>query len=331
MLRAVHEAGVKIDIVAGRGIGVATALFAAIDGGERLWGGGGWGTRQVQRFYRWRTILAVAAATLGTALGALVVPLVVLVGAVIAFPAGFVLQLVGLELGSALADGYTRLVAAIFQPTALPVLLPRFVTIALLGVFATLLTGAVVTLIRTRLRRRARGGLWWELLGAPLSSSRIEQWLEDGLWYIMRGAARIGRPTASDLGERYTQLLTDNLGQPGFRELIVLVHDLDGRRDMAAALLAEPYRRPFFLRRLGDDGDERHLETMDLAGSARRHVVDLLDASLRIPLATSPHLMRFPRGSVWRGETHRMCDRPESTARLLEEVAHAGAEQVIFW
>ena len=37
MLRALHEAGVKIDIVAGRGIGVVGALFAAVDGAQRLW------------------------------------------------------------------------------------------------------------------------------------------------------------------------------------------------------------------------------------------------------------------------------------------------------
>src|SRR5437773_12567049 len=37
VLRALHEAGVKLDIVAGRGIGVVGALFAAVDGGQRLW------------------------------------------------------------------------------------------------------------------------------------------------------------------------------------------------------------------------------------------------------------------------------------------------------
>lgn len=330
VLRALQEAGVKIDIVAGRGIGVAGAVFAAIDGGEHLWGKRGWGAPGAQRFYQWRTILRVAAGGLAVALGALLVPLAVLVGAVVAFPIGFVLQLIGVESGGALADGYARLVGSVFQPAALPVYLPRFVTVALLVVLATLVVGAGTAAVRAHLKRRSRGGLWWELLGAPLSTTLITQWLMDGLWQIMRGAARIERPTAWDLGDRYTQLLTDNLGQPGFRELVMLVHDLDGRRDVAAAMLAEPYRRPFFLRRLGEDGDERHLETIDLAGRARRQMVDLLGASLSIPVATAPHLVRFPRESVWRGETHRMCDRPESTARLLEEVAHAGAEQVIF-
>lgn len=331
VLRAVQEAGVKIDIVAGRGVGVAGAMFSAIDGGEQLWGDRrGWGTAAVvARFYQWRTILRVAAGTLAVALGALLVPLAVLVGAVIAFPVGFVLQMIGLEAGAGFASGYVRLVEAVFHPTALPVYLPRFVTIMLLAVLTTLVVGAGLTVARTRLRRRSRGALWWALLGAPLNTTRITEWCMDGLWHIMRGAARIVRPTPSDLGERYAQLLADNVGQPGFRELIILVHDLDGRRDLAAALLSEPYRRQFFLRRLGEDSGERHLETMDLAGPARQQAVDLLTASLSLPVVTEPHLMGFSPDSVWRGETHRLCDRPESTARLLEEVAHAGAEQVI--
>ena len=37
VLKALQEAGVKVDIVAGHGIGAATAAFAAIDGGARLW------------------------------------------------------------------------------------------------------------------------------------------------------------------------------------------------------------------------------------------------------------------------------------------------------
>ena len=38
VLRALHEAGVKIDVVGGHGIGVIGAMFAASDGAERLWG-----------------------------------------------------------------------------------------------------------------------------------------------------------------------------------------------------------------------------------------------------------------------------------------------------
>ena len=57
--------------------------------------------------------------------------------------------------------------------------------------------------------------------------------------------------------------------------------------------------------------------------------MDALAANLCVPIATDPHLLRFSAEGPWRGETHRVCDRPGALARMLEEVALAGAEQVI--
>jgi hypothetical protein len=39
--------------------------------------------------------------------------------------------------------------------------------------------------------------------------------------------------------------------------------------------------------------------------------------------------MTFAADGFWRGETHRTCDRPGTSARLLEEVAAAGVTQAI--
>ena len=49
VLRALHEAGVRVDLVAGRGVGALGALFAAIDGGARLWDPGGLWRNQIGR------------------------------------------------------------------------------------------------------------------------------------------------------------------------------------------------------------------------------------------------------------------------------------------
>src|ERR1041384_2012660 len=60
-VRALHEAGVKVDIVAGCGIGAVTALFAAIDAAERLWKNGGfWDPDAVRSLYPWRPALRLA-------------------------------------------------------------------------------------------------------------------------------------------------------------------------------------------------------------------------------------------------------------------------------
>src|SRR5262245_64660199 len=56
-LRALHEAGVKIDIVAGRGIGAVSAIFVAVDGAARLWEDKGfWRSPPVRALYRWRVL-----------------------------------------------------------------------------------------------------------------------------------------------------------------------------------------------------------------------------------------------------------------------------------
>src|SRR5476649_381741 len=57
VLRALHESGVKLDIVAGRGVGVVGALFAAVDAAHRLWDDKGfWKAPAVARLYAWRTV-----------------------------------------------------------------------------------------------------------------------------------------------------------------------------------------------------------------------------------------------------------------------------------
>ena len=90
-----------------------------------------------------------------------------------------------------------------------------------------------------------------------------------GLWELIRGGAKIRQPETKDLARRYAELLADNLGQPGFRELLIVVHDLDARRDLVFALLGPDERRPFFLRKPAHGGDRRSAEAFDLAGVAR--------------------------------------------------------------
>ena len=61
VLRALQEAGVKIDVMAGRGMGTVSAMFAAVDGGARLWEEGGiWRGGATRQFYRWRASLRAA-------------------------------------------------------------------------------------------------------------------------------------------------------------------------------------------------------------------------------------------------------------------------------
>lgn len=328
VLRGLQEAGVKIDLVVGRGVGVVTALFAAVDGGAHLWGAQGlWRARAARRAYRFRPVLRLAAWWLGGALLILVAPLLVLVLAALASVAALLAGLAGADAAAAaVAARFHSLLDDWFAPGALPALVPRAVALALVGMLAVL-AGAVVG-AAVGGRRRAQGAPWWRIVDGPLTARPWARRATRALWHLVRGAAPIAPRSRVDIGRRYAELLRENLGQPGFRELLIVVHDLDARRDLVFAFLREPFRARFFAGRTAD-GSPRAAEAFDLAGLARDHVLDVLHGALSLPVATAPWPIPFAAESYWRGEVHRLCDRPDGVLRPLVEAAAAGAEQVI--
>jgi hypothetical protein len=329
VLRALHEAGVKIDLVSGCGMGVVSAMFAAIDGTSRLWDPRGlWRSPQVQRFYGWTTRLRAAGWALIVAFAAVLAPLAALAIGLLVYPIAFASRLIGLESGSSLADRYARLLEHAFQPTALPTILPRLAVLAL-GIVAVALAASTLTKTwQAARRRRAHGAWWWGILGAPLSAEGVIQHFQQGLWHLIRGATGKRVPTLLDVSRRYAELLTENLGQPGFRELLVTAHDLDGRRDLVFAMLGSQYRREFFLRHDGG-GDRRPADALDLAGDGREHTMAAMTGALTLPAVTEPQYVTFAPDGYWRGETHRLSDRPGALLRLLDELSAAGVEQVV--
>jgi hypothetical protein len=331
VLRALHEAGVRTDLVAGRGIGAAGAMFAAIDGGPRLWEQAGvWKGRAVASFYKWRPALRAAGWSMFAAGAILLFPIVLFVGAIVVGIAGLLLTLTGFEeVASALTVGFTSRLDGLFAPTSLPTTVPRLVLLAALIAIVALGVGLLAQTLTMPARRRSRHGLVWRLVGSPLTVSHALQTFAAELWKLIRGAAPLQQPRYAELARRYVELLSENLGQPGFRELLVVLHDLDARQDLVAAFLGEQHRPRFFGRPPGGPNPARSAEAFDLAGVARDHAIDVLAAALALPVATEPHLVTFAPEGAWRGETHRLCDRPGALARVLEEVATAGAEQVL--
>jgi hypothetical protein len=289
VLRAVQEAGVKIDVMAGQGVGAVAAALAAIDGGARLWDADGlWKSERARRLYGWKRPLRVAAWLLLALAVILIVPLFVL---------------------------------AAFGGT-LPVLVPRVAVLVAVAAVAAFTAGVLAAEWREPPKRRAEGAWWWRAVGAPLDTRAAHEVFLGTIAQLIPGAAIRG----AGLGRRYAEVLADSLGQPGFRELMVVATDLDARRDVVAALLREPYRREFLAPRLDR---ERRSEVLDLAGTGKDHALDMVAAGLTPPLACDPKLITFAPDSYWRGETHRLCDRPGAVARLLEELASAGVSQAV--
>jgi len=328
VLRALHEAGVRIDLVGARGIGTLGAMFAAVDGGQRLWDRDGfWKHASVSRAYAWRAPLRVAGWALVAAGALLTLPLALFGFGVIAAFIAVMLSLMTLTSASvSVKDGYNRALDTLFAPAALPTVVPELIVFCLLVAAGALVTGLAISLWRAPARRRVRQGMLWRLFGSPLSSRFIVERAVGELWSLIRGAAGLATPGRAELGRRYLELLSENLGQPGFRELLIVAHDMDARRDVLFALLSDGHRQRFFAR---DANGGRAAEAFDLAGVGRDHVLDALAASLSLPVATDPHLLRFPVEGPWRGETHRVCDRPGALDRLFEEIAVAGAEQLV--
>jgi hypothetical protein len=331
VLRALHEAGVKIDVMSGRGVGVVCALFAAIDAGAKTWEDGGvWRGRPAPRLYRWRRPLQWAAVFALAAVAVLAIPLLVLATALVAYPLSFLVQMVSVDAGFRVAAAYADMVRYAFTPAVLPTIVPRLITLCLAIAFLVLAISAVRLKADTttstageagRRGHRDRGRWWARIIGAPWSTEPGLRHCRASLWHLFRGPATAKEPLPSDLSRRYTELLFENLGQPGFRELIVVTLDVETRADLVFAAIGEARRQAYFQRGRGD--------LIDLSGVGRRQVLDALAAAMCLPALTEPHVITFSPESYWKGEAHRTCDRIGAVARLLEELGAAAVEQVI--
>ena len=291
VLKALQEAGVRIDVMAGQGVGAAAAALAAVDGASRLWSEKGiWRGGAARALYRLKSSVRLAGWLAGLWTVAVLASLL-------------------LALGD---DGPPRwLVAA---------------ALVLAGAVLVVLIGAAVVERRAPVRRAAGARPWWRVLGAPLDAAGACSAFAGALWELLHGGGPLARPTQANLGRRYAEVLGESVGQPGFRELMIVATDLDSRRDVVAALLREPFRRDFVAPRAGE---ERQSEIVDLAGTGRDHALDIIAAALTPPVACDPHLVTFGVDTYWRGETHRLCDRPGACARLLDELAAARVTQAI--
>ena len=325
VLRALHEAGVKLDVVGGRGIGAVSALFAAIDGSERLWDAKGfWRSPGIQALYPWRKGPRLAIWSIAAAIAIAAAPLAAVALGLAVFPIDFLLKLMGAGGAGGLVAAYLHAAETAFAPEALPTWIPRLVVLVL--------TAAAIAVLIEGWGRPAdrRAGRWWRLAsGAPLSTGAAVDHAWRMMWDLIRGATPVKQPDAADLGRRYTELLAENLDQPRFRELVIVAHDVDTHRDLVFALVAERRRRDMIRRSTIAAGDARRAEVIDLAGLGRDHLADAVAAGLTLPLATEWHRITFAPDEYWRGETHRLCDRPAGLIRLVDELIDLGVEQIV--
>ena len=247
-MRALQEAGVKIDIVGGRGIGAVSAVLAAVDGSAQLWederllaiatrcrtciGGGG-------RFGRC-ACSASASSRCWPCPRSSFRPRCSCIRRrwSSAWPACSPAR------GS--SRDSSRCCRRRSRRRALPSWLPRLALLLCTAALIVLGAGAWLARWRSPLYRRSTGSWLWTLLGSPLDASVAAEQATETVWRLLKGSATIKTPEPEDLSRRYSELLTENLGQPGFRELLLVVHDLDAHRDLVFGLVRDPYRRALF-------------------------------------------------------------------------------------
>src|SRR5690606_31504669 len=102
--------------------------------------------------------------------------------------------------------------------------------VALVAIPALAAAGVYLQGRNTAARRRTAGAWWWRLAGAPFDTGPLKAQLLHTIWQLVRGGDQRHRPQPAQAGLRFAEVLFESLGQPGFRELMVIATDLDTRR-----------------------------------------------------------------------------------------------------
>jgi hypothetical protein len=316
VLRALDESGVKIDVVVGSGVGTIAAAYAAVSGGARLYGPDGfWQGTGWSSFYRLRPALRLALILLGISFAVFALPLLAGLLLGLLFP----LVLIADRLFPGTASGLLDRLWT--TPEALS---GAYLAAQAVPVFAlALLVATVGVVLLARYGRRALEA-FESLLDARPGLDRLRR----GLWEIGRGASLSGGPPSeAELGRGYAALLAENLGEPGFRELVLRTADLDRGDALTFVLLRERSEEEARRPRRREAGLE---DAVDLRAPGHAALFfDAVATGLLCPMAMPLRRVAFPKGGVHAGEIHRLTDATFVPGSGIAEALAAGAEQVI--
>jgi hypothetical protein len=322
VLKALDESGVKLDLVVGSGVGAVGAAFGAAAGGQRLYGERGfWADVSWDGFFQLRPALRITVLLLACSFGVFLLPLLLALVAFLLFPLVLIVDLV-------LPGWWSRATALLM--VAPSVLRAPYLAALSLPIFL-LCAAALIALLRLWItqRRRIAENFEWLLDPRPARDRLVA-----ALWEIARGPNIASRmPSEAELGRKYVSLLSENLGQPGFRELILRSADLETGGPLPFVLLDDAYRAAFAAARAR--GPRSRLDGLPGAIDLRAPGYDVLlfDAVMTglLPPGVVPvRRVAFPRGGLYGGESHRLTEASLAGGSGLAEAIAAGAEQILF-
>jgi hypothetical protein len=134
------------------------------------------------------------------------------------------------------------------------------------------------------------------------------------------------------LGRKYVSLLSENLGQPGFRELILRTADLETGGPLPFVVLDDAHRSSFASARAR--GPRSRLDGLPNAVDLRAPgydtlVFDAVMTGLVAPGVVPVRRVSFPKGGIFAGESHRLTESGLAGGSGLSEAIAAGAEQIL--
>ena len=312
VLKALDEAGVRIDLMVGSGVGVLAAAFGAAGSGASLYGDKGlWRELSSRRVFRLRASFRFLRSLCLVALSAFVVPALLALLLGLLLPAFLAIDFARPGFMASLSQTLAALAPGLRVFFVFALAAPTFIAF----LFVLLRAG---TIIKTSKRR------FGETLESAFDLTGIESDLSRRLWEVARGPALNEMvPKGSEVGRQYSALIAENIGQPGFRGLVLRAANLDAPK-------------PLVLKLTDDRADGRARTTSD------EEIFDLKDpntapllydavmtAFAAAPFAP-PRRVRLPKQGAFGGEIHRIAEGSAIPGAGLSEAIARGADQIVF-
>lgn len=314
VLKALDEAGVRIDLMVGSGVGVLAAAFGASASGTMLYGEKGlWRHLSARRVFRLRPGLRFLRALAIVALCAFLVP------ALLALIFGLLLPVfLAIDLASPGFMSRVLTLAAEFAPGLRLFFVFALAAPTFMGLLFALGRGAV--LLRTTKRRLG------EALESAFDLSEIERDLGRRLWEVARGPALDrAMPTTMEIGRQYAALIAENAGQPGFRGLVLRAADLDANQALVLKLAADDPRVEGPRATAPDSGGAVDLQDPEAAPLLADLVVSAFGSA---PLAAARRV-RLPKQGAYASELHRITGATAMPGTGISEAIALGADRIV--
>ncbi len=315
VMHALHSAGVRIDIVLGKGAGALVAALSAIDAEQRLNGKEGLFSQVASRApWGLRPLYKVTLSCLALSFAAFLSPVLVGLLALLVVPFAIIGRLVTGSVPNPLEPSWFGYLLQAGEPFYLRAMVVPLITLCTFWLGWWVMTAA-------RGRRRPSLPELYEL-------SALRDLLESTFWRAVRGTSTEERPhDRSELGQAYRKLLAGSLGQRGFRELVFYALDTDSGQEVPFAMLKERFFKKLKSRvgRL----EWARAEPVDLADAGDTLFFDALIAALSPPGLVPSVPLKLPLGNRNGGEVHRFSSSLFAGSSAIADAIAGGAEQVV--